>query len=165
MQAVSPEHYLRTTRVHPPSVYLLTSGDPLTARRMSSRLDGATDRDAESGQPLVAGSNAQPSGSVLQGPVASTLSLAGSALHGLRRAVRAFRAAPQHAGFELVRSADGEPTQQDPDNERDATGTGSFLGLTSRCLKGSLKGRWCTWDRAAVRRHSPRTLPLGATRT
>ena len=93
---------------------------------MSSRLGGGTDHDAESGQPLVADPDDAPStGSALKGPVATSLSFAGSALERLRRAVRAVGGPSQHAGFELVRSADGERKQQDPDDERDATGAAS----------------------------------------
>ena len=91
---------------------------------MSGPLNGGTNHDAESGQPLVASEgNAAPNGSVLRGPVATSLSAAGQALAGLQKAVRAVRGPAQHADFELVRSADGELKHGDPDDERDATGT------------------------------------------
>ena len=88
---------------------------------MSSRLSGATAHDEESGQPLVGDKDSAPArGAALQGPVATSLSLAARAAERLRRAVRAVRGAPQDAGFELVRSA--EAKEQELDGERDATG-------------------------------------------
>ncbi len=91
---------------------------------MSSPFGGGTNHDAESGQPLVAAQgNAAPNGSVLRGPVATSTSAAGQALAGLQKAARAVRGPAQHAGFELVRSADGELKHGDiDDDERDATG-------------------------------------------
>ena len=91
---------------------------------MSGPQTGATSHDAESGKPLVGDDdNAADFGSVLRGPVATSMSAAGIALEGLRRLLRAVRgASQQHAGFELVRSADGDRKHGDPDDERDATG-------------------------------------------
>lgn len=108
---------------------------------MSGPLNGGTNHDAESGQPLVAtqDSNAAPNGSILRGPVATSMSAAGQALAGLQKAVRAVRGPAQHAGFELVRSAEGERKHGDPDDGRDATGTVRHPPSDM----GWLKARWC----------------------
>ena len=124
----------RTAVRSPPPA--LTEGDEQHSwqqQRMSSRSGGATARDAESGQPLVGdGDSASARSSALQGPIASSLSLAASVADRLRRAVRSVRGAPQDAGFELVRSAEAKEQELD---ERDATGAAAEpLESAGACL-------------------------------